>query len=56
MSHSGLRYILIISLYHFTCNEMPSNITFVPLGFHMYAVCMQRWIFVSMNTKAIENG
>jgi hypothetical protein len=54
MSHSGLHYILIIYFYHFTCKEMPSNIIYIPLGFHMYAVYLQQWISVCMNTKAIE--
>jgi len=53
LSHSGLSHILFVSPYHFTCNEIPSNINYVPLGFHMYAVYLQQWIFVCMNTEAI---
>jgi len=54
MSHSGLRHILIISPYHFTCNEIPSNKTYVPLGFRMYALYLKQWIFVCMNTETVE--
>jgi hypothetical protein len=34
--------------------KIRSNISYVPLGFHMYAVYLQQWIFVCMNTETSE--
>ena len=49
MSHSGLRHVLITSPYHFTCKEIPSNKTYAPLLFRMYAVSYVCCLFAAMD-------